>query len=165
MKRTSLVLLMAVCLFAVGCQQSKAPRVAVVNTDLVYKNSTPGQEGISYLENLSKELEAQIITLQKDGETARDKKAAQEKFQQELVVMQQRFAAEQQQVVTKLNSAYEEARAAVLAKHNIQLLLPSDVALNVSPEADVTDKVIEEMNAKAVTFEPLKPEELPAAQQ
>lgn len=147
-----LAAIMVLCLFAFGCTKAA---VGVVNTDRIYKDSVAGKAGLEYLESLSTELEAEIIELQKTAQSAKDQNAAQAEFQQALMGMQQRFASEQQQVVTKLNDAYQKAREAVMARAGLTMLLPSDVPLSNTPEADYTDQVIQEMDALGVTYTPL----------
>lgn len=154
MKRMSirLAVLMVLCLFAFGCTKAS---VGVVNTKMVYENSQAGKDGMAYLENLSSELEGEITTMQKNMEDAKDKNAAQAEFQQVLMAMQQRFSSEQQQVLTKLSDAFEKARQVVLEKNRLSVLLPEDVPLTYDPAVDVTQQIIDEMDAQNVTYAPV----------
>lgn len=155
MKRMSirLAVLMVLCLFAFGC--TKAP-VGVVDVKHVYANSQAAKDGIAYLENLSSQFEAEITTMQKNVESAKDKDAAQAELQQALMGMQQRFASEQQQVMTKITDAFEKARLAVLEKNGFSVLLPEDLPLAYVPSANVTEQVLNEMNAHVVTYSPVE---------
>ncbi len=147
--------LLALTLLAFGCNGKTAPSVAVVNTDKVYKESEPGKAGIAYLDGISTNLQSELADLQKKAETASNKKTAQADFQQALMGLQQRFSAEQQQVITTLNEVYQKALENSRTKYNLAIIMANDTVLSASPEADVTDKVIQEMNAIPATFKPL----------
>jgi Skp family chaperone for outer membrane proteins len=158
-----LICLLALALFAFGCNGQTAPSVAVVNTDKVYKESDPSKAGMSYLEDLSTKLQTELTDLQKKMESNTKKKDAQAAFQQALMELQQRFSAEQQQVISTLNETYMKALENSRNKYKVQVIIPSDATLSVSPEADFTDKVITEMNAVPTSFKPLgKDEAAPA---
>ena len=154
--------LLALTLLAFGCNGKTAPSVAVVNTDKVYKESEPGKAGIAYLDGISTNLQSELADLQKKAETASNKKTAQADFQQALMGLQQRFSAEQQQVITTLNKTYQSALMACREKFGYAVIFGNDTALSYAPDADITQKVIEEMNAKPVSFTRLKPEEVEA---
>ena len=158
MKRMSLRLavLMILCLFAFGCTKAS---VGVVNPKLVYENSQAGKDGTSHLEKLSAELEAEIMTMQKNMETARDKNAAQVEFQQALASMQERFISEQQMVVKKLQDSVENALQSVREKNGLSVLIPDEVSLSSAPSADFTQQVIDAMNAQKVTFTSMETEQ------
>lgn len=160
MKRFSLrlVLLVALALLAFGCN---GKRVAIVNTDMVYKESTASEKGTEYLRGLSTEMQKAYEEAAAKVENAKGKKekqAAQEEMQVALVEMQQRLNAEQQQVVTALTDAYKKAMENCRTKGKFDLIIPSEAALAYDPQIDVTQKVLDEMNALPIEFKPIKPE-------
>lgn len=150
--------MLALTLLAFGCNGKTTPSVAIVNTDRVYKESDPGKAGIAHLDGISNSLQAELTDLQKKAEASANKKVAQTQFQQALMALQQRFSAEQQQVITTLNEVYQKALENSRAKYKVDVIMASDTVLSASPEADFTDKVISEMNAISTTFKPLAAE-------
>ena len=153
-----LALLMALALFVFGCN---GKRVAIVNTDMVYKESTASEKGTEYLRGISADMQKAYEEAAAKVESAKGKKekeAAQEEMQTALVEMQQRLNAEQQQVVTALTDAYKKAMDNCRAKGKFDLIIPSDAALSYDPQIDLTQQVLEEMNAMPLEFTPIKPE-------
>lgn len=154
-----LVLLMALALLAFGCNGKK---VAIVNTDMVYQKSAASEKGTEYIKGVTTELEAELRSLEANMEKAKDKKAAQEEMQQALTAIQQRFNAEQQQVVNALTEAYKTALENCRAKFKYDIIVSSELALSHDPAIDVTEKVMEEMNKLPIEFKPVTPDETPA---
>ncbi len=159
-----LILLGVFALLLAGCN---GKNLAVVNTDAIYQKSAASEKGTAYLKGVSSELENNLGELQKKAESSKDKKAAQAELQQALMAIQQRFNAEQQQVITTLSDLYKKALENCRTKYKIDLIFASDTALSYDKNVDVTDKVLEEMNALPVEFKPLNAENAakePAAQ-
>ena len=153
-----LALIAAMALFVVGCN---GKRVAVVNTDMVYKESTLSEKGTEYLRGVSAEMQKTYEEAAANVENAKGKKekeAAQEAMQVSLLEMQQRLNAEQQQVVTALTDAYKNAMENCRSKGRFDIVLPSDVALSYDPAVDITAQVLKEMDSTPVEFKSLKPE-------
>lgn len=157
MKATFLrvALLSVLALMAFGCN---GKRLAIVNTEMVYQQSTASVKGTDYIKSVTAELEAELRAIEEKAQSAKDKKAAQEELQQALASVQQRFNAEQQQVVTALSEAYKKALDACRAKYNVDVILTSEVALSYDASVDFTQKVMEEMNAQPLEFTSLKDE-------
>lgn len=156
------VLLAALALLAFGCT---GKRLAIVNTEMVYQQSTASAKGTDHIKKVTAELEAELRALEEKAQSAKDKKAAQEELQTALAAIQQRFNAEQQQVVNALSDAYRKALENCRAKYNLDIIMTSEVSLSHAPEIDMTQKVTEEMNAIPLEFAPLAaetPAETPA---
>jgi Skp family chaperone for outer membrane proteins len=165
MKRFSLrcALLMALALLVFGCN---GKRVAIVNTDMVYKESSASEKGTEYLRGISGEMQKAYEEAAAKVENAKGKKekeAAREVMQAALAEMQQRLNAEQQQVVTALTDAYKKAMENCRAKGNFDLVVPAEAALAHDPQIDITKRVLDEMNALPIVFTPIKPDS-PAGQ-
>lgn len=161
-----LVLLMVIALFAFGCNGKK---VAVVNPDLVYQKSSASEKGSEYIKSVAAELESELRALEKSAEGGKDSKAAQEKLQQSLMGIQQRFNAEQQQVINALTEAYKQALENCRIKFKYDVIITSETAAAFDPAVDVTEKVAEEMSAlpldfKRISLDEPKPENTEAAQ-
>lgn len=153
-----LALVAALALFVVGCN---GKRVAVVNTDMVYKESVFSEKGTEHLRAVSAEMQKayeEADAKVKNAKNKQEETAAQEAMQASLLEMQQRLNAEQQQVVAKLTDAYKQAMDICRTKGNYEIILPTDVALSYAPSADITAQVIQEMNTMSVEFTPIKPE-------
>ncbi len=144
--------LLLLALFALAACSGK---VAVLNTEKVFQESNAGKAGLAYLDDLSKELQGQLIASQQKAEAGKNKKAAQDDLQVQVRDAQQRFGAEQQQVMNKVSELYQNAMESVRAKGRYDVILSSDVAVSSSPRVDVTKHVIDEMNRTPVTFTPL----------
>ena len=84
------------------------------------------------------------------------------------MALQQRFNAEQQQVVSVLSDAYKKALELCRTKYKIDVIMTSESVVSYNPEVDVTDKVLAEMNAQPLDFKPMTAEnagtEKPVAQ-
>lgn len=153
-----LALVAAMALLVVGCN---GKRVAVVNTDMVYKESALSEKGTEYLRGVSAEMQKAYEEAAAKVENAKGKKekdAAQEAMQVSLLELQQRLNAEQQQVVTVLTDAYKNAMENCRAKGKFDIIVPSDVALSYDPTVDITSQVLKEMDATPAEFKPLQPE-------
>ena len=152
-----LALLVVLALFAFGCN---GKNVAIVNADILYKDSALSEKGTEYLKKISEEMQAEFMAAQEQAEKApaKEKAKAQAELQGKMMELQQRLNAEQQQVITAITDAMKKAMDNVRAKMKLDLLLPSEVALSNDPQIDVTQKVIDEMNAIQVEFSPLLPE-------
>lgn len=152
-----LALLVILALFAFGCT---GKNVAVVNADMVYKESALSQKGTEYLKKISEEMQDEFTAAQELAEKApaREKDKAQAEMQNKLMDLQQRLNAEQQQVITALTETMKTAMDNVRTKMKLDLLVPSEVSLSHDSRIDVTQKVIDEMNAIPVEFTPILPE-------
>lgn len=149
---------MALALLAFGCN---GKRVAVVNTEMVYKESSLSEKGTQHLRSMSAEMQQTYEAAAAKVENAKgkkDKEAAQEEMQMALIEMQQRLNAEQQNVVNVLTEAYKNALDSCRTKGKFDLVVPQDVALSFDPQVDITSKVMAEMDAAPVEFNLLKPE-------
>ncbi|MCC8193661.1 MAG: OmpH family outer membrane protein [Deltaproteobacteria bacterium] len=153
-----LALLAALALVAFGCT---GKRVAIVNTDMVYKESVASEKGTDYLRSISADMQKTYEAAAAKVENAKGKKgkeAAQAEMQAALVEMQQRLNAEQQQVVTALTDAYKTAMENCRVKGKFDVIIPSEAALAHDPQIDITKQVLDEMNAMPIEFTPIKPE-------
>ena len=150
-----LVFLMVLALLAFGCNGKK---LAIVNTDMVYQKSSASEKGTEYIKSVTAELEAELRALEENAEKAKDKKAAQAELQQALMAIQQRFNAEQQQVVNTLSEAYKKALDNCRAKFKYDIIMSNELALSYDSAVDITQKVMDEMNAIPIEFKSLAEE-------
>ena len=148
---------------AIGCSAGK---IAVVNPELANRNSTSSEKGAAYLRSVGTELESELRALEEkvnSAQTKQQKAEAQAEMQTRVVAIQQRFNAEQQQVLNAISEVYKKALDTCREKLGLDLVLPNEVALSHNPAMDITKNVTEEMNALPLEFKPIQAE--PAAVQ
>ncbi|MDL2210351.1 OmpH family outer membrane protein, partial [Desulfovibrio sp. OttesenSCG-928-O18] len=152
-----LAFLVVLALFAFGCN---GKNVAIVNADMVYKDSAMSEKGTEYLKKISEEMQADFMSAQERVEkaSAKEKAKIQAEMQTKLMELQQRLNAEQQQVITAMTEAMKTAMDNVRVKMKLDIIIPSEASLSHDPQIDVTQKVIEEMNAIPIEFTPILPE-------
>ena len=149
-----LFLLVLVSFALAGC----SGKVAVINEARVYQESNVAKAGAAYIEVLSNELQSQLDAVQEEGRKSGNPKNAQANYQAQLSEAQQRYSAEQQQVMNKFNSLYLRALEDCRVKEKIDIIVKSEAVLAHNPKTDITQKVIDEMNRTPVTFAPLAPQ-------
>lgn len=147
-------LLLALVLFAAGCN---GKRVGIVNAEQIYKESLAAEKGTQYLRDLSGSIQEEIAAIQEKAQKSKSKDAAAE-MQMAFADLQQRFNAEQQQVITVLSEMFNEALETCRAKYKLDVIIAKEAALSFSPDVDMTRKVMEEMNSMPVSFTPLTAE-------
>ena len=150
-----IALLMVLALFAFGCNGKK---VAVVNTDMVYQKSTASEKGTEYLKSVAAELDSELRSAEAEAEKAKDKKAAQAEMQQAFMAAQQRFNAEQQQVVAAMGEALRKALDTCRTKLRLEVIISTEQAISHDPAVDITQQVINELNAMSIEFKPVTAE-------
>ena len=151
LKAYCLPLLLLASFALAGCNG----KVAVINPDRVFQESNAVKSGTTYLENLSKDLQSDLLAAQDE---ARKSKNAQATMQARVTEAQQRYGAEQQQVMNQVNSLYLRALENCRSKEKIDMVVSSDAAVSYNPKMDITQKVIEEMNRTPLSFAPLAPQ-------
>ena len=160
-KKILFPLFLLLLLSAFGCNEgAPKPKVGVVDSSKAFQESKAGKDGVAYLDALGKDLQAELAALQLAAEkedTDDTRTALQQGFNQ----LQQRFGAEQQQVMNKVTDAYQKAVDAVRAEEGLEVVLGTDAAVSFDSKADITKKVIDKMNAAPVAFERIQPESAP----
>lgn len=127
--------------------------IGLVDTDQVFSQSLSGKAGIAHLENIGKELQQEFIKLQSEVKEKDENSIM--NFQKKAGQLEQRFKAEEQQVMTAIEKLYQESLDKVRQSSKLQLILAKTSALSFHDNSDVTAKVIEEMDKTALTFKPL----------
>ena len=165
MKKLLVGLLLGAMLFLVGCtddsNKAQEPKVAVLNMGLMFQTSKASQAAMEYMtkveKDLQEELEKAIQSLPKgaDGNVAQDSMPQAQKLYAEV---QQRYNAEQQMVLTRLNTLATETVDEYRTAHKLDVIIRSDQTFSFNPEIDVTEAVIALMNNKEISFKPMLPE-------
>ncbi len=103
--RLTLPLLLLLGFFIVACEaqeQSSKTSIAVVDMARVMRDSTPGKEGVKFLESRQTALQGQLDAIQDKLEKNPEDEKAMQELQRVYAVSQQRMQAEQQNVVNIL---------------------------------------------------------------
>ncbi len=127
------------------------PKLAIVDSEVVYTQSTLIQNGKDYLQSLSSKFEVELAELQKKVDTGseEEKKAAQEELQKKLGEVQKQFNEAQQNVAEIITEAFNRAVEACRAKNGYDMILVKNAVLASGANLDVTAKALEELNSMA----------------
>ena len=144
-----------------GCIPSEpaAPKVAVVDTARVFRDSEPGKAGVKFLEGMQEGMQRELNSLQDQLQKKPEDAALQQKLQETYMSLQQRMGAEQQNVITLLNDAIQRAMDSYRARKQLDVILTNEAALSYSKAVDVTADIIAEFNTHKLTFTPVIPED------
>ncbi len=165
MKKVLLGLMLGAMLFMVGCKDDSAapqePKVAVLNMGLMFQTSKASQAAMEYMTKVESELNAEAekafkgLAKDEQGNVIKEDMPKQQKI---LTELQQRYSAEQQMVLTRLNTLATESVDEYRAQHNLDVVIRSDQVFSFNPAVDITEKIIELMNSKEISFKPMLPE-------
>lgn len=166
MKKLMLGLMLGTMLFLVGCNEEKAPapqepKVAVLNLSVVFQTSKASVAAAEYMTKMESELQSELekasagLTKDAEGNVSKDDMPKLQKIFGEL---QQRYNAEQQMVLTRLNTMATETVDEYRKQHNLEVIIRSDQAFSYDPAIDITEAIIKLMDTKQISFEPMLPE-------
>lgn len=141
----------------VACESSsdnkaKGTVVAVVNQEIVYRESQAAKAAVAHLDSVSDTLRAEVTQLQAAVQNYKDAAKGQSELEASLAEMQQRFAAEQQQVTVKVTALFDKAQETCRQAAGATVIISSDLVLSYDKSVDLTDKILEEMNKTPMTF-------------
>lgn len=162
--RLTLPLILLMGFFIVACEaqgQSSKTSIAIVDMARVMRDSTPGKEGVKFLESRQTALQGQLDAIQgKLEKNPEDEKAMQE-LQRVYAVSQQRMQAEQQNVVNILFDTIQRILNDYCAREGYDVILGSEAAAAFNQKIDITDAVIAEVDKQKVEFKPLPEARIP----
>ena len=127
--------------------------IGLVDTEQIFSASLSGKAGIAHLEGIGKELQEDFIKLQSEMKE-KDENAIMN-FQNQAGKLEQRFKAEEQQVMTAIEKLYQESLDNVRKEQKIQMILAKNSALSFDESVDVTAKILENMDKTTLTFKAL----------
>jgi Skp family chaperone for outer membrane proteins len=153
MRMKLLPVLMLTSLLLAGC----TGKTAVINPDLIFQESDAGKSGVAYLSDLSRKLQEELADSNLQPEKG-GKGNAQAALQQRISEAQQRYGAEQARVMEQINALFLKALETCRARGRFSVVLVVDAAPAYDPAADLTQKVMEEMNATPLIFSPPSPQ-------
>lgn len=181
MKRVHILALVAIAatlLLTAACNQNAAetaetgPSVAVVNAGVVITQSEAGQRAMAELETMSTDMQTEIEELtakadeeraaleaeQAEGEDAEapaegEQTPAEQELMARMGEFQTQMSAEQNRLVTILNEHFDAALNEYIAENDIDAVLNMENVLVYNDAADITDEMIEAMNARDIDID------------
>ena len=156
--RLTLPLLLLLGFFIVACEaqeQSSKTSIAVVDMARVMRDSTPGKEGVKFLESRQTALQGQLDAIQDKLEKNPEDEKAMQELQRVYAVSQQRMQAEQQNVVNILFDTIQRTLNDYCTREGYDVILGSEAAAAFNQKIDITDAVIAEVDKQKVEFKPL----------
>lgn len=152
-------ILVGICIFFVGCESSqKYTPVAVVNVSQVFQESEAAKAGLKYLEEIGDEMQHKFIELQQGLEADPESSEKQKQFEEAIAEAQGRLNAEQQQVLTRINDAFQHAVDTYRESHGIAVVIRSDQVISAGIVFDITNDILIEMNKHILEFTPIAPQ-------
>lgn len=167
MKKLVLGLMLGTMLIVAGCKEggdagAQEPKIAILNMGVVFQTSNASKAASEYITkvetDLQKEIDGASKALRKDAD-GNVSKEDMPKLQKVFGEAQQRYNAEQQMVLSRINALATETVDAYRESHKLDVIIRSDQAVSYNKALDITDKIIEAMNAKGISFEPMLPED------
>ncbi len=160
---------LSLSLLVTACNEVKQEKVeqkqaiGVIDTARVYADSKLGLAGGDYLEKMQATMQDELVALQKGmQENPSDVLIAE--FQAKYAGFQERINLEQEQVVTKLNDALQEAMDKYREDNGLEVIIAAEAVASMGKKADVTDGIINLLDGMKVEFTPIKmPEPVEAA--
>lgn len=155
-RTTALLSVLSLSLLLTACQEKieQKQSIGVVDTASIYANSKAGLEAGDYLEKLQMTMQEELVALQESMQ-ADPSEANIILFQEKYASFQERMTLEQEQVVTALNGALQEAMDSYRKERGLEVLIASETVMSMSAEADVTKDIIVAMDKLNVVYTPV----------
>jgi outer membrane protein len=149
MKKLCAFLLLAALVSVLAACGNNNNKVAVVDGAKVFRESKPGQEAMAYLRTKSTELQAEAKAAQEKVQAKQSQENA-AAFQEAVTKYQTTMGAEQQRVVGLLQEQFNKILDKYRKDNKLDVILAKDVVLSFEESADITNKIIEEINKTAI---------------
>jgi Skp family chaperone for outer membrane proteins len=145
-----LLALSLLCMLA-ACDQDKKT-AAVVDAEQVYKKSKLAEAGMKHLETLAGQMQNSILQMQEQLKAAPEDKELEQRMQARLFALQAELDKAQREVAERVNKQFDETVEAYRKQQNFEFVLPRQLVMALRPEADITQKIIDLMDAKTADF-------------
>jgi Skp family chaperone for outer membrane proteins len=145
----ALVAILALPLLS-SCAEQNGGGIRVVNHDTVLRESELGKEQMSHLQGMSEEFTSELRAMQQENATEEEQAAQQQIMQQKVGEYRTMLQAEQEQVIQKLQNAFNKAVDQYRAANDVDLVLNVQSVISYSEEMDATQQIIEIMNGMDV---------------
>ncbi len=165
MLRNVILLVLTMCLLT-ACNQPTAPakpKVGVIDTARVFRESEPAKAGVQFLEAIQADMQKQLTELQEKMQNDPENTQLQQEVQTIYTEFQQRIGAEEQNVINLLQESMQRTIDALRTSKQLELIIGSEVSLSYDKALDLTTEIITEMNKQSIEFKAIVPE-TPAAE-
>lgn len=136
-----------------GCDQKKDyPRIGVVDAEKVFQGSKLAQNGMAYVEGVSKKFNERLMKMQEAAAADPENQELMQQFQAELMSLQGDFEARQAEAANKMNRLFEAVVAEYRENNNLEVIIPAQMALSSRPGSDVTEAIISLLDSKTLDF-------------
>lgn len=149
MKKLCAFLLLAALVSVLAACGNNNSKIAVVDGAKVFRESKPGQEAMAYLRTKSTELQAEAKAAQEKVQAKQTQENA-AAFQEAVTKYQTTMGAEQQRVVGLLQEQFNKILEKYRKDNKVDVILAKDVVLSFDEAADITNKIIEEINKTSI---------------
>ena len=156
MKKLCAFLLLAALVSVLAACGNSNNKIAVVDGAKVFRESKPGQDAMAYLRTKSTELQAEAKSAQEKVQAKQSQENA-AAFQEAVTKYQTTMGSEQQRVVGLLQDQFNKILEKYRKDNKVDVILAKDVVLSYDEAADITNKVIEEINKTTIDLN-AKPE-------
>jgi Skp family chaperone for outer membrane proteins len=134
-----------------ACDQNRR-NTAVIDAEQIYQKSKMAGEGMKHLETLTGQIQNTLLQMQEQLKAAPEDKELEQRLQTEIFALQGNLDKAQREVAERVNKHFDETVEAYRKQQNLDLVLPRQLVMAVRPEVDITQKIIELMDAKSVDF-------------
>ncbi|MDR1241916.1 MAG: OmpH family outer membrane protein [Deltaproteobacteria bacterium] len=134
-----------------ACDQNRR-NVAVIDAEQIYQKSKVAAEGMKHLETLTGQVQNALMQMQEQLKAAPEDKELEQRLQTEIFALQGNLDKAQREVAERVNKRFDDAVEAYRKQQNLELVLPRQLVMAVRPEADITQKIIELMDAESADF-------------
>ena len=151
--RVFIIAALAAMLLLSACQQQKGgAKIAVIDPTEVFQTCSVCKKGGEYLKARSEAMRTELTTMQQalQGDTSED---APQKFQERYAALQEELMGEQNRIATLLNEAFVSVVEDYRTKNGVSVVLSKEDVLSMDESVNITQAVIEAMNAKNVDLE------------
>lgn len=161
------IMLLGLCLALPGCDSGtdNGPKAAVVDLGRLMRESAPGKDGMKFIEDRQKEMQAQLDVIQDRLEKNPQDEAAMRELQKVYAESQQRIQAEGQNVAAQILDVVQRELNNYRAQKGYAVILLTDSLASFDPKLDVTGAVLAEIDKQKVEFKPLSPEQAAISQE
>ncbi len=156
--RNMLLPLLALCLMAGACQDTKkveTPVAGVLDLGRVTTSCEAGKAAHAFMEGIQKAYSEQIVAFQQNLGEDENNPLAMQAFETLYSSLQSRLQQEDQAATEKLLSGIMKAAETVRQEKGLKFILRSDMAIAFEKELDVTDLVVAALNRTPIEFTPV----------
>ena len=151
------ILASLVALALLGCQEEKNTKpstpIAVINQVEVYEKSTTIKAARERLNSTFEKLTQEMVVLNELAEKEKDKDKAKKMVEEGVLEAQQRFAAEEQLVTSKVATIVEKTIKECRAELGATIIISNDLLIDYDEKADISSMVIEKIDTQTISFD------------